>query len=297
MQEFSPPYGEIELITKNIRRITAPNPAPYTFKGTGTYIIGHGYVAVIDPGPDITSHIDAILTSLGDEKISHILITHNHKDHSPAAKPLAEKCGAKIYGFDVSMQQYTDIDAEEGIDKNYAPDVLLKNDDIIKGQDWTIEAIHTPGHLSNHICFAYREEKSLFTGDHVMGWSTTIISPPDGNMADYLESLEKLRLRDDKIYYPTHGLPINNPKQFVTQLIGHRLRRDKEIIRAIAGGASTIEEIVGIIYATIDKKLYLAASRTTFAHLIRLVDLGHVKCGGKPSESSHYKLPIKNPAI
>ncbi len=291
MQEFSPSYGEIEHITKNIRRITAPNPAPFTFKGTGTYIIGHGKVAVIDPGPDIPSHIDAILTSLCDEQISHILITHNHKDHSPAAKPLAAKCGAKIYGFDVCKQQLADIDAEEGIDKNYTPDILLKDGDIINGMNWTIEAIHTPGHLSNHICFAYREEQSLFTGDHVMGWSTTIISPPDGNMADYLESLEKLRQRDDKIYYPTHGLPIKNPKQFVTQLIGHRLRRDKEIKKAISGGACTIDEIVGVIYAMIDKKLYLAASRTIFAHLIRLVELGDVKCDGKPSESSKYHLP------
>lgn len=291
MPEFSPPYGEIEQITKNIRRITAPNPAPYTFKGTGTYIIGHDRVAVIDPGPDIPSHIDAIVASLGDEQISHILITHNHKDHSPAAKPLAAKCGAKIYGLDVSDQQHADVDAEEGIDKNYAPDILLKDGEIINGANWTIEVIHTPGHLSNHICFAYHEEQSLFTGDHVMGWSTTIISPPDGNMAEYLASLEILRLRDDKIYYPTHGRPIENPKQFVTQLIGHRLRRDKEIIKAIAGGAHTIDEIVGIIYAMIDRKLYLAASRTIFAHLIRLVELGKVKCDGKPSESSKYQLP------
>ncbi len=290
MQDFSPPYGEIEQISENVRRITAPNPAPFTFKGTGTYIVGHGNVAVIDPGPNIQSHIDAIMTSLEGETISHILITHNHKDHSPAARPLAMRCSAKIYGFDVSTQQYTDLDAEEGIDKDFAPDTLLKDGDMIKGNGWTIEAIHTPGHLSNHICFAYPEKQALFTGDHVMGWSTTIISPPDGNMTDYLESLEKLRNRDDKIYYPTHGLPIENPKQFVTQLIGHRLRRDKEIKLAISNGAQTINEIVAIIYAAIDPRLHLAAARTIFAHLIRLVELGDIVCEGAPSEESIYCL-------
>lgn len=291
MQEFSPPYGEIEQITENVRRITAPNPAPYTYKGTGTYIIGQGTVAVIDPGPNIPSHIDAIMSSLAGETISYILVTHNHKDHSPAARPLAERNKAKIYGFDVAGQQYTEIDAEEGIDKDFVPDVLINDGDVFKGPDWTIDAIHTPGHLSNHVCFAYREEQSLFCGDHVMGWSTTIIAPPDGNMTDYLESLEKLRQRNEKIYYPTHGLPIENPKQFVTQLIGHRLRRDKEIMRAISNNKNTIEAIVNVIYPNLDIKLHLAASRTIYAHLIRLVELGGLTCGGHPSENSIYRLP------
>ncbi len=291
MSDFSPPYGEIEYISPNIRRITAPNPAPYTFKGTGTYIVGRGDVAIIDPAPDIRSHIDAIITSLSEEKITHILITHNHKDHSPGAKPLSERTGAKIYGFDVCEQQYAEVEAEEGLDKEYKPDVTLNDGEIINGNGWVIEAIHTPGHLSNHLCFAFVEEQALFTGDHIMGWSTTIISPPDGNMTDYLDSLEKLRLRNDKIYYPTHGAPITNPKQFVTQLIGHRLRRDKEIIRAFSGGSRTIDQLIDVIYVGLDQKLRLAASRTIYAHLIRLVAMGEASCDEPITEQATYHLP------
>tara|TARA_R110002096_G_scaffold435828_1_gene663718 strand:- start:24608 stop:25486 length:879 start_codon:yes stop_codon:yes gene_type:complete len=288
MQDFSPPYGEIEVISPLIRRITAPNPAPYTFKGTGTYIIGHGDVAVIDPGPHIQDHIDAIMAGLNGESITHILVTHNHQDHSPGARPLAAICGAKIYAFDVGNQLYSAPDAEEGLDKDFCPDVILRNGDEILGGDWTIEVVHTPGHLSNHICFGLREEKALFTGDHVMGWSTTIISPPDGNMQDYLDSLKMMLGRDDEIYYPTHGLPIENPLSFVKQLLGHRLRRDKEIIRALEECTLSIEELVGKIYPGLDQKLHLAASRTLFAHLIRLAALGEINSDSVPSETSLY---------
>ena len=225
MQDFSPPYGEIEEISPLIRRITAPNPSLYTFKGTGTYIIGRGDVAVIDPGPNMSTHHDAIITELGDEKITHILVTHNHKDHSPGARPLATSSGAKIYAFDVGNQLYSAEEAEEGLDKDFFPDVILKNNDEIKGNNWTIDVVHTPGHLSNHICFGLREEKALFTGDHVMGWSTTLISPPDGSMQDYYNSLNMMMTRDDKIYYPTHGLPIENPLSFIKNTLEHRLSR------------------------------------------------------------------------
>ncbi|MDG1995593.1 MAG: MBL fold metallo-hydrolase [Emcibacteraceae bacterium] len=292
MDDFVPIYGEIEIISPNVRRITANNPAPFTYKGTGTYIIGYGSVAVIDPGPNMPSHIDAIVDGLKGETISHILVTHNHKDHSPAAQPLSKLCGAKIYAADVKNQQYSEDKLEEGIDKFFAPDVILKDGDIIKSSNWTIEAVHTPGHLSNHYCFAYQQEKALFTGDHVMGWSTTIVSPPDGDMQDYMNSLEKLLNRDDSIYYPTHGGAIKKPTQFVKQLLGHRLRREKEIIRAIENGARTIEEIVIKIYVSINKKLYPAAARTIYAHLIRLVNIGKITCDGTPLETSIYK-PIK----
>ena len=290
MQDFSPPYGVIENISPLIRRITANNPAPYTFKGTGTYIIGHKNVAVIDPGPDMADHIEAIISSLKGEKISHILVTHNHTDHSPGARPLAERCGAKIYGFDVSGQQYSMSKSAEGLDKKFKPDILIKDGDILKGKNWTLEAIHTPGHLSNHLCFALLEEKALFSGDHVMGWSTTIISPPDGNMTDYLISLEKLLNRNDKIYYPTHGLPIEEPIKFVKQVYAHRLRRDNEICRFLEQGNKSIDQIVKAIYPTIDKSLYLAASRTIYAHLIRLVELGKVNSDGPPTENALYSL-------
>ena len=290
MQDFSPPYGVIENISPLIRRITANNPAPYTFKGTGTYIIGHKNVAVIDPGPDMADHIEAIISSLKGEKISHILVTHNHTDHSPGARPLAERCGAKIYGFDVSGQQYSMSKSAEGLDKKFKPDILIKDGDILKGKNWTLEAIHTPGHLSNHLCFALLEEKALFSGDHVMGWSTTIISPPDGNMTEYLISLEKLLMRDDNIYYPTHGWPIDDPKKFVKQVYAHRLRRDNEICRFLEQGDKSMDQIVRMIYPAIDKSLYLAASRTIFAHLIRLVELGKGSSDSPPTENSIYSL-------
>jgi glyoxylase-like metal-dependent hydrolase (beta-lactamase superfamily II) len=170
MVDFSPPYGEIEQISPLIRRITAPNPAPlYTYKGTGSYIVGNAKVTIIDPGLIIPSHINAIKSSLAGETVSHILITHNHKDQSPAARPLADHFRCKIYGFDVRSQQHSELVTEEGIDKNFKPDVLLDDGNNIKGENWTIEAVHTPGHLSNHLCFALGEEKALFTGDHIMG--------------------------------------------------------------------------------------------------------------------------------
>jgi len=288
MQDFSPPYGEIEEISPLIRRITAPNPSLYTYKGTGTYIIGHGDVAVIDPGPNMPTHHDAIITELGDEKITHILVTHNHKDHSPGARPLAASSGAKIYAFDVGNQLYSPEDAEEGLDKDFFPDVILKNGDEIKGNNWTIDVVHTPGHLSNHICFGLQEENALFTGDHVMGWSTTLISPPDGSMQDYYNSLNMMMTRDDKRYYPTHGLPIENPLNFVKNTLKHRLSRDKEIVYALEGQRLSIKDLIGIVYPNLNKNLEDAASRTILAHLIRLVALGEVESDRRPSESSIY---------
>ena len=288
MQDFSPPYGEIEEISPLIRRITAPNPSLYTFKGTGTYIIGRGDVAVIDPGPNMSTHHDAIITELGDEKITHILVTHNHKDHSPGARPLATSSGAKIYAFDVGNQLYSAEEAEEGLDKDFFPDVILKNNDEIKSNNWTIDVVHTPGHLSNHICFGLREEKALFTGDHVMGWSTTLISPPDGSMQDYYNSLNMMMTRDDKRYYPTHGLPIENPLSFIKNTLEHRLSRDQEIMHALEGQRYSIKDLISIVYPNLNKKLHDAARRTILAHLIRLVALGELESDGKPSESSIY---------
>ena len=288
MQDFSPPYGEIEEISPLIRRITAPNPSLYTFKGTGTYIIGRGDVAVIDPGPNMSTHHDAIITELGDEKITHILVTHNHKDHSPCARPLASSSGAKIYAFDVGNQLYSAEEAEEGLDKDFFPDVILKNNDEIKSNNWTIDVVHTPGHLSNHICFGLREEKALFTGDHVMGWSTTLISPPDGSMQDYYNSLNMMMTRDDKRYYPTHGLPIENPLSFIKNTLEHRLSRDQEIMHALEGQRYSIKDLIGIVYPNLNKNLHDAARRTILAHLIRLVALGELESDGQPSESSIY---------
>jgi len=290
MKDFSPLYGEIENISPNIRRITANNAAPYTFKGTGTYIIGHGDVAIIDPGPIMVSHIDALKTSLKDEKVSHVLVTHNHKDHSPASRIIADHFGCDIYAYDVGDQQHSSELSEEGIDKDFKPDVLLKDGDILKGTNWTIEAVHTPGHLSNHLCFALLEEKALFTGDHIMGWSTTIVSPPDGNMQDYMDSLEKLIARDDEIYYPTHGTFIKKPKRFVSNILKHRIVRERTIVKAINADLCQIPQMISKIYPKLAPNLHIAAERTILAHLIRLIDLAEVECDGEPTAASKYSI-------
>jgi len=207
-------YGTVMQLAPGIRRVIANNPGPFTFHGTGTYILGTGKVAVIDPGPDDEAHIDAILAALPGEDVSHILVTHTHMDHSPGCRPLQAKTGAPTYAYGPhgagKMEQ--GVQVEEGGDMDFEPDHLVTHGDIIRGEDWTVECVYTPGHTSNHLCFALQEQKALFTGDHVMGWSTSIISPPDGDMADYMQSLELLLERDDEIYWPTHGPSIIDPQ-------------------------------------------------------------------------------------
>ena len=205
-------YGELEYVSPLIRRIVAPNPSLFTYRGTGTYIVGRGNVAVIDPGPNLGQHISAIVDALRDEVISHIVVTHTHSDHSSAAKPLQQICGAPIYGRSLKViDDSDDQQFEEEFDRGFAPTVEVSDGDVIEGDGWTLECLHTPGHMSNHICYRLTEERALFSGDHVMGWSTTVIIPPDGSMKAYLESLNKLLLADDDIYYPTHGPAISDP--------------------------------------------------------------------------------------
>jgi len=285
-KEFSPKYGEITEISPLVRRLVAPNPSPFTFHGTGSYIIGKNQIALIDPGPAIASHIQAL------EKltVSHILITHNHVDHSPAARPLKLVTGAEIYAFDVSGQADIDNHAEEGRDRDFRPDHILKDGDILTGDGWTIEAVHTPGHLSNHLCFALLQEKALFTGDHVMGWSTSVVSQPDGDMKDYLASLEKLLSRDDNIYYPTHGAPIENPKPYVRALIAHRHQRESQILEVLSAGPATIARMVDIIYSDIPAYLYPAAASSLLSHLIHMVGNHQVACQGNPGQNSVFTL-------
>jgi len=288
-KKFSPEYGKVTKVTPLIRRLVAHNPSPFTFYGTGTYIVGENIVnrkniAIIDPGPAIASHLQALEKLLETATVSHILVTHNHLDHSPAAKPLKQMTGAEIYAFDPGQQADMDNRAEEGqhteesCDQNFAPDHILQDGDVITGDGWTLEAVHTPGHLPNHLCFALKEEKALFTGDHVMGWSTSVIAEPGGDMKDYMISLEKLLSRDDQIYYPTHGAPIENPKPYVKALIAHRRARERQILAAIADGAVTIPEIVALIYCDIPSYLHPAAACSVHAHLIHMTEEGRVKC-------------------
>lgn len=292
---YDPSYGKVVELSPLIRRICARNPNPFTFHGTGTYIVGRGEVAVIDPGPIIDEHLQAIEAALKGERITHILITHTHNDHSPAAAPLKAATGAKTYSFGPHGAGKRDegIDVEEGGDMSFRPDVVVKDGDTIKGNGWTVDALYTPGHTSNHICFALREEKALFSGDHVMGWSTTVIGPPDGNMAQYFSSLEKLTARDDRRYYPTHGNPIPNPQAFVRALIEHRHARERQIEACLKHGRSTIPDMVAVIYSEVDKKLHPAASMSILAHLQHMVATNRVTTDGAPRAKSIYRLSQK----
>ena len=271
---FNPEYGNMVQISPLIRRIVADNPSLYTFKGTGTYIIGKkgGSIAIIDPGPLLPSHLKNLKNHLSGENITHILITHNHSDHSPAAKEISAFFKAKIYAFNPKITLQKAAAKDQGIDREFTADFFLKDGDVIKSPDWTLKAIHTPGHISNHLCFALEQEAALFTGDHVMGWSTSVIIPPDGHMGDYFTSLEKLTLRNDNIYYPTHGAPITQPKVFVDQLLKHRRKREAEIIFLLKNSPHSVKEIVAVIYKEIPQPLHIIAEKSILAHLILLVE-------------------------
>ena len=266
-----PLYAKVEQVSPLIRRITAKNANVFTFKGTGTYIVGTKSVAVIDPGPKDKKHIRALAKALKECEVSHILVTHTHRDHSPGARMLQKKTGGIICGFGPHPPESEDIEGdEEPGDREFLPDKFLAHGDFVVGQDWTIEALHTPGHISNHLCFVFREEQALFSGDHVMGWSTSIIPPPNGSLEDYLDSLRLLLDRDEVIYWPTHGAGISNPQDYVKQLLEHREKRSQQILECISGGPKTIPEIVSIIYADYPKELHKPAGRSVLAHLIYL---------------------------
>ena len=290
---YDPFYGKVVELSPLIRRICARNPNAFTFHGTGTYIVGRGNVAVIDPGPLIDEHLEAIKSALKGERITHILITHTHNDHSPAAAPLKAATGAKTYGFGPhgAGKKHEGIDVEEGGDMDFRPDVVVKDGDTIQGNGWTFDALYTPGHTSNHVCFALREEKALFSGDHVMGWSTTVIGPPDGDMAQYFASLEKLARRDDALYYPTHGNPIRHPQAFVKTLIEHRHARERQIAECLKRGLTSIPDMVAVIYSEVDKKLHPAAAMSVLAHLQHMVKAGRAKTDGTPAARGIYRLP------
>ncbi|HEX3673830.1 MAG TPA: MBL fold metallo-hydrolase [Rhizomicrobium sp.] len=283
-RNFDVPFGEPIALSPLIARVLAPNPGPFTFKGTGVYLVGGKDVAVIDPGPLIPEHVDALKRALDGKRVSHILVTHTHSDHSPAAQPLKEWSGAKTYAFGPHGSGHDDVvKMEEGGDRAFMPDVRVTDGEIIEGDGFTVECVYTPGHTSNHMCFALKDEQALFSGDHVMGWSTTVVTPPDGDMAQYMASLRKLRARDDRILYPTHGAPIRDPAPFLDAYIAHRLEREAQILAAVGDGLSTIPEMVARMYADVDKRLHPAAARSVQAHLIQLEQEGRVV-----SEGGHY---------
>jgi len=284
--------GECLRVSPLIRRIVAGNAGPFTFTGTGTYIVGRGQVAVIDPGPRDERHIAAVTAALAGEEVSHILVSHTHKDHSPGAGPLQAATGAPILAFGphgAAGDDDGDV-VEEGADRDFAPDRRLGDGDAVDGPGWRLEAVHTPGHTANHLCFTLSRENAVFTGDHVMGWATTVIAPPDGDMDAYLDSLAKLRDRGAAVLWPTHGPPIQRPQGYLDALIAHRLAREEAILRCLGDGLETIPAIVERLYADVDKALHAAAARSVQAHLIRLVGRGRAACDGPPRLDSSYRL-------
>jgi len=289
---FDAPYEEPVRVSPLIRRLLARNPGPFTFKGTGVAIIGKGKVAVIDPGPDDPEHLAALRAALTGETVTHIFVTHTHRDHSPAAKPLKAWTGAPTYGFGPhgSGRSEDGIAVEEGGDRDFVPDIALRDGDVIAGSGFTIEAVHTPGHTSNHMCYALKEENALFTGDHVMGWSTTVVAPPDGDMGDYLASLKKLLARDDAILWPTHGGPVRDPKAFISAYLAHRLEREQQILESLRQGATRIPEMVDRIYVGLDPRLKPAAGLSVLAHLLLLTKQNRVASSGESGFAARYHL-------
>lgn len=271
------PTGILMTLSPLVARVLAPNPSPFTFTGTQTYVVGSSDVAVIDPGPDEADHLTALTAAIAGRPVVAIVCTHTHRDHSPAAQPLRAMTGAPVIGCAPLTLDDDGPRADAAFDAAYRPDRILADGERLAGEGWTLEAVATPGHTSNHLCFALVEEQALFTGDHVMGWSTSVISPPDGDMADYMRSMQRLLERQDTIYYPAHGEPIDNPQRLVRGMIGHRKQREGQILRFLErNGDSLIPDMVAEMYKGVDPRLHPAAGRSVLAHLIDLHQRGLV---------------------
>ena len=268
------PYARLETLEPGIARVLAHNPSAFTYYGTQTYLAGEREVAVIDPGPNLSEHVEALLGAVGGRKVVAIMCTHTHRDHSPAARPLANVTGAPIIGCAPLALDAVGPRADESFDGDYQPDSVLKDGESVEVDGRELTAVATPGHTSNHLCYALGD--ALFTGDHVMGWSTTVVFPPDGDMGAYMASLEKLRQRDDRVYYPAHGPPVTNPRQYVRHLTGHRLQREKQILRLVGGQPREIPDIVASAYPGLDPRLVTAAGGSVLAHLLDLERRGLV---------------------
>ena len=275
-----------------IRRVMADNPGPFTFKGTVSYIVGRGKVAIIDPGPNDPSHIKALLHAVRNETVTHILVTHTHLDHSPAVAAIKAATGATVYaeGPHRASRSLHEGDIIRPADRDFYPDVSVTDGEMIAGNGWAVEAVATPGHTANHLAFALNGTNILFSGDHVMGWSSTIVAPPDGSMHDYVTSLEKLSKRQETFYFPGHGPAIKDAKSFVPHLIAHRKAREQSIMQLLANGASSVATLVEGSYGQLDERLIPAARMTVLAHLEDLVGRGHVFTHGHATLNAGYQL-------
>jgi len=275
------PVGEAERPEPLVRRVLAANPSAFTFTGTQSYLVGaRESIAVIDPGPDEADHVDALLSAIGEAKVEAILCTHTHGDHSPAAAPLAEATGAEIVGCAPFSLRDDGPRSDAAFDPSYKPDRVLTDGETVSGPGWTLRAVATPGHTSNHLCYALEESGALFTGDHVMGWSTSVVSPPDGDMTDYMASLQKVYDRDDRVFYPAHGPAVEKPRQLVRGMIGHRRSREGQILRLLGESVGKIADMVPQMYKGVDQQLWPAAGRSVLAHLIDLERRGRVARAG-----------------
>ena len=287
---FDAAIDEVQQITPLVRRLVENNPGPYTFTGTCTYIVGRGDVAVIDPGRENEAHTNAIIAALKAERITQIVVTHTHKDHSPGARLLAERTGAPVVGcapFAVKEGAETGLDSAHDLD--YAPARVLREGDAVEGEGWSLVAIETPGHASNHLCFGLPQERSLFSGDHVMAWSTSIVAPPDGNMTDYMASLDKLREQDHGVFWPGHGGPVNEPQRYMRALAHHRRQREAAIVRRLEAGDQTIPDMVARIYENLDPRLVNAAALSVLAHMEDLVTRGVAVAEGPITVAGRYR--------
>lgn len=292
--DFSPLTDSSVELSPLVRRIVAGNASPFTFTGTCSYVVGRGTVAVIDPGPARPEHIEALLAAISGETVSHIVVTHTHMDHSPGARLLKAATGAPIVGCGPhrAFRPLAEGEAntmEGSGDKDHLPDLEMREGDLVEGPGWTLEAIETPGHTANHLAFALPQEEALFSADHVMAWSTTIVGPPDGSMTDFMASLEKLRGRADRVYWPGHGGPVKDPQRFLRALIGHRRAREASIMARLRAGDRTIAEIVPAIYPGLKPALLGAAGLSTFAHLEDLVIRGLAVTDGAPQLGGEYR--------
>ena len=275
--EFNASYGNAVGLSPLLRRVTCNNPSAFTFKGTNSFIVGHGAVAIVDPGPDDDAHLNTLLEAVRGETVTHILITHTHMDLSPLAAKLQAATGAKTHAALLAPKPDAGLRLDASIDHSFKPDVVLTNGDVILGEGWTLQAIATPGHLANHMAFHLVAENALLVGDHVMAWATTVVAPPDGHMGDYMNSLRKLLKRKDDIYYPAHGPERRKPQALVRATLAHRKMREEAIYERVKSGDRSVAEIVARIYADVNPKLHGAAGLSTLAHLQHLVEQGRLE--------------------
>lgn len=300
-QQFAPTTGETYPLEDGLRMILAPNPSPMTARGTNTYLLGKTGLGIIDPGPNSEAHFEAIKSAMGRATVSHIIVTHNHLDHSPLAARLSAFTGAPIYAFGTHLAGRSPIMTElasqglsgggEGIDTAFAPDIRLRDGERIETAEWQLTALHTPGHIGNHLSLVWND--AVFTGDHVMGWASSLVSPPDGDLSDFMQSCEKLKAIDARIYYAGHGAPIKNPMARLEWLIAHRNSREAQILAALGVAPANVHTLTRNIYTDVPATLIPAAERNVFAHLVDLFQKGQVTANPHLAPQAFFKLVDK----